>query len=66
MAEINLMKRYPKSKRKDIIKERLKVSDEDREIARQFGWEYFDGPRRLGLGGYHYDPKYFTPVVEDM
>ena len=66
MAEIDLMKRYPKSERKAIIEERLKVTEEERKIAQQFGWEYFDGPRRLGLGGYYYNPKYFRPVVEDM
>lgn len=66
MAEIDLMKRYPKSKRDNIIKERTKVSEEDRRIAQQFGWEYFDGPRHLGLGGYYYAPKFFLPVVEDM
>lgn len=66
MAQIDLMARYPKSKRREIIDERLKVSEADRKTARQFGWEYFDGPRSLGLGGYRYDPKYFKPVVEDM
>lgn len=66
MAEIDLMKRYPKSQRKEITRERIGVSEEDKRIARQFGREYFDGPRRLGLGGYYYDPKYFKPVVEDM
>lgn len=66
MAEIDLMARYPKSQRKDIISERVAVSEEDRRIARQFGREYFDGPRVLGLGGYHYNAKFFTPVVEDM
>ena len=66
MAEIDLMKRYPKSKRKEIIEERIKVSEKDRVIARQFGWEYFDGPRHLGMGGYHYDSKYFNHVVADM
>ncbi|MEQ8666531.1 MAG: class I SAM-dependent methyltransferase [Rhodospirillales bacterium] len=66
MAEIDLMSRYPKSVRADITAERVQVSEEDRRIARQFGWEYFDGPRRLGMGGYHYNPKFFTPVVEDM
>ncbi len=66
MAEIDLMDRYPKSQRADIIAERVQVSEEDRRIARQFGREYFDGPRRLGLGGYHYNPKYFKPVVERM
>jgi SAM-dependent methyltransferase len=66
MAEVDLMQRYPKAERKDIIDERIKVSDKDRIIAREFGREYFDGPRRLGLGGYTYNPKFFKPVVEDM
>lgn len=66
MAEIDLMARYPKSQRNDLLEERAAVSEEDRIIARQFGKEYFDGPRRLGLGGYHYNPKFFPPVVEDM
>jgi len=66
MAEIDLMRRYPKSERTEIIQERIKVSPEDREIARRFDWEYFDGPRRLGMGGYSYNPKFFKPVVEDM
>ncbi len=64
MAEIDLMKRYPKSKRSDIINERLQVSEEDRKIAQQFGKEYFDGPRRLGLGGYYYNPKYILENVK--
>lgn len=66
MAEIDLMDRYPKSERKAVIEERAAVSEEDRRIAQQFGWEYFDGPRRLGLGGYSYNPKFFKPVVERM
>ncbi|MTJ82581.1 MAG: class I SAM-dependent methyltransferase [Telmatospirillum sp.] len=66
MSEIDLMARYPKTKRKDIIEERVQASEADREIARRFDKAYFDGPRRLGLGGYHYNPKFFTPVVEDM
>jgi SAM-dependent methyltransferase len=66
MAEIDLLLRYPKTDRENIRSERVKVSEEDRIIARKFGWEYFDGPRRLGLGGYTYNPKFFKPVVENM
>jgi len=66
MTEIDLMVRYPKTKRDTIIRERVTVSEAERHIARQFGKEYFDGPRRLGMGGYCYNPKYFKPVVEDM
>ncbi len=66
MAEIDLMQKYPKSERSDLLSERVSVSDEDRFVAQKFGKEYFDGPRRLGLGGYYYNPKYFKPVVEDF
>ena len=66
MTEIDLMKRYPKSKRDNIIEDRKKVSEEDIKIARQFGKEYFDGERWQGLGGYYYKSEYFTPVVEDF
>ncbi len=66
MTKIDLMRRYPISKRADMVEERAKVTQEERLIAQQFGREYFDGPRRLGLGGYSYNPKFFKPVVEDM
>ena len=52
MVEINLMKSYPKTEnRKQISENRKKASTEDIRIARQFGKEYFDGPRKFGLGG---------------
>ena len=60
------MSRYPVTQRSSIISERVKVSDSDRKIAQRFDKEYFDGPRRLGMGGYSYNPKFFKPVVEDM
>ena len=66
MPEIDLMKGYPASHRSTIRSERVKVSQKDREKARKFGKEYFDGPRRLGMGGYSYNSKYFQPVVRNM
>ena len=66
MAEIDLMERYPKSKRDNLLEVRVAVSEEDRLIAQQFGKDYFDGPRRLGLGGYTYKPEFFSPVVAHM
>ena len=60
MKYIDLLQNYPKTKgREKISKERINVTKEEREIARRFGKEYFDGSRRLGLGGYKYDKKYF-------
>ncbi len=66
MPEIDLMQNYPKSSRASLLSIRELVTPEERIIARQFGKDYFDGPRRLGLGGYHYDPKYFVKVVRDF
>ena len=61
MPEIDLLDRYPKPKRD--LKARSQSSEEDREIAKKFGFEYFDGPRSQGYGGYRYDGRW-KPVVE--
>jgi len=63
MAEVNLMDRYPRFKRP--IDERAKViRGEHREVARQFGREYFDGDRLFGYGGYYYHPRFWTETVK--
>jgi SAM-dependent methyltransferase len=61
MPEIDLMDRYPKSKRP--IDERSQASEEDRRLALRFGKEYFDGTRQQGYGGYRYN-GWFQPVVQ--
>jgi SAM-dependent methyltransferase len=62
MPEINLMDQYPRSKRP--IEERAQlVTDEDRAISRQFEFDYFDGDRRHGYGGYSYQPRFWQPTV---
>ena len=63
MPEINLMDRYPSSKRP--IEERGKqISDEHRRIARKFGKEFFDGDRLWGYGGYTYHPRFWQETVK--
>ena len=60
--EIDLLKNYPKTKRN--VKERGVVKTEkDRQIAQQFGKEFFDGERRHGYGGFTYHPRFWQPVV---
>lgn len=66
MAEIDLMKNYPKINRSELIELRRKVNSKNRLIAQKFDKEYFDGPREFGLGGYKYDKKFFGPVVQDI
>src|ERR1700722_14032815 len=64
MPEIDLLRRYPKAKR-DIQKRQAAQSPEAIELARQYGFEYFDGTRDQGYGGYRYDGRWI-PIAEDI
>jgi SAM-dependent methyltransferase len=66
MPKINLMARYPKTIRDEFINRSLVPDFEIIKKAKEFGADYFDGPREMGLGGYHYDPRFFTNTVEDF
>lgn len=59
---LNLLSEYPKAKRK--ISSRLKNKKFNREIAKKFGKEYFDGPRSQGYGGYKYDGRWVSIAKE--
>lgn len=61
MTEINLLDRYPRSKRN--IASREVAVPREREVAKRFEWEYFDGDRTQGYGGYKYDGRW-VPVAE--
>jgi ubiquinone/menaquinone biosynthesis C-methylase UbiE len=60
--EINLLDRYPTSRRPIDDRARL-ITPEDRQIARQFGPDYFDGDRLRGYGGYNYHARFWTETV---
>lgn len=60
--EIDLMTNYPRTKR-DVTARALEKTDKDREIARQFGRDFFDGDRAVGYGGFHYNSRFWQPVV---
>jgi ubiquinone/menaquinone biosynthesis C-methylase UbiE len=62
MAEIDLLRLFPKSNKP--IGLRKDVTEEDKQVAKKFGIEYFDGERKFGYGGYSYDPKYWTETVK--
>lgn len=64
MAEIDLLRRYPRSKRNVAKRSHAKTADHIR-ISREYGQMYFDGPREYGYGGYRYDGRWM-PVAEDM
>lgn len=60
--EIDLLVNYPKTKRN--LEERLASKTEaDRAIARKFSYEFFDGDRNHGYGGFNYMPRFWQPVI---
>jgi SAM-dependent methyltransferase len=61
VSEVNLLDRYPRSKRP--IEQREVAVARERDVAKQFGHEYFDGERTQGYGGYHYDGRW-VPIAE--
>jgi len=63
--EIDLLKRYPVTKR-DLKKRLITKSPEDRRLARKFGYDFFDGDRKNGYGGYYYNPRFWNKVVKDF
>ena len=65
IKEINLLKKYPETKR-DLSKRGNEKTEEDRIIARRFDKEFFDGDRKNGYGGYYYNSKFWTEVVKDL
>lgn len=61
MRHLDLMHKYPR--RTNRLSERKNPSESDKEVARLFGHEYFDGDRSHGYGGYFYDPKFWAETV---
>lgn len=60
--EIDLMAQYPRSKR-NIEERGDSKTEHDRELARKFGKEFFDGDRSHGYGGFNYHPRFWQPVI---
>lgn len=60
--EIDLMINYPRPKRNVQGRGALKT-DIDRDLARKFGKEFFDGDRAHGYGGFSYHPRFWQPVI---
>jgi len=63
--EIDLLKKYPETKR-DLSKRLETKNDEDRLLARKFGKDFFDGDRKNGYGGFYYHPRFWKKVVKDF
>ncbi len=64
MAELDLLRALPRTRRN--IEKRAQAKDPAViAISKQYGREYFDGPRDYGYGGYRYDGRW-RPVARDI
>lgn len=64
MAEVDLLRRYPRAKRK-IQARTTARTPEAIALSKQYGFDYFDGSRETGYGGYRYDGRWL-PIAEDI
>ena len=66
MAYVDFISRVHKSTKRDYL-ERVCVHDkaECAEVAVKFGREYWDGDRKYGYGGYHYDGRWRVVLFAD-
>ncbi len=65
MREVNLLENYPKTKR-NLKDAAINRTEYERLVARKFDKDFFDGDRKYGYGGYIYNPKYWSKVVQDF
>jgi SAM-dependent methyltransferase len=63
--EIDLLAKYPKVTR-DLSARLEAKSEEARAIGRRFDFDYFDGDRNHGYGGFTYQSRFWKPVVPDI
>ena len=59
--EVGLMRLYPVPINR--MGERPAITEDQRRISRMFSWDYFDGDRSHGYGGYSYHPKFWSETV---
>jgi ubiquinone/menaquinone biosynthesis C-methylase UbiE len=65
MREINFLERLHTSTKRDYLARVTAEKPHEAEIAHKFGPDYWDGERRFGYGGYHYDGRW-KPIAEEM
>ena len=63
--EINLLKKYPVTRR-NLDKRKTQKNPKSIEIARRFEKDFFDGDKQHGYGGHYYNEKFWSGVVDDF
>lgn len=67
MAYLDLIQKIHQKTKRDYLKERVLNCDKAAcaKIAKKFGRDYWDGDRKYGYGGYHYDGRW-RPLAERL
>lgn len=66
MAYIDFIEQIHTSTKRDYVGRVMQADKaECAKIAKQFGYDFFDGDRKYGYGGYRYDGRW-RPVAEKM
>ena len=59
--ELDLMRLYPKGN--DRMAKRQTITEDQSRISQMFSFDYFDGDRMHGYGGYYYHPRFWSETV---
>lgn len=62
VSKIDLLANYPRTKR-NVKARGAEKTEENRQTARRFGKEFFDGDRRHGYGGFSYHSRFWEPLI---
>ncbi len=63
-TEFDILKYYPAGKGRGD--ERPLITEHQRAISCRFDFDYFDGDRQYGYGGYSYHPRFWTDTVQHI
>lgn len=65
MQEINFLEAYQKKTARNYVERAVAEKAEYAEKAKEWGFDYWDGDRRYGYGGYKYDGRW-NPIAQDI
>jgi len=66
MNEINFLEKYQKATKRNYVERVVSHNKaECAEKAKNWGFDYWDGDRQYGYGGYHYDGRW-RAIAEDI
>ena len=66
MSELKIVTNLHKSTKRDYLKRMIDNKVQCMTIAKKYGYDYWDGNRKYGYGGYKYIPGKWTSVAKRL